>query len=114
MLPYLNRLSKKADIDRAFKKCRFSAYIGSIGIKAGKNNLKNSRFAIVVSLKVSKKAVERNKLKRQIREIIRLKIIPIIKPGYDCVILTKKETLNFSYKELESVMLKLLKKSGLI
>lgn len=34
-------------------------------IKTKQNNLKNSRYAVVISKKISKKAVERNHLKRR-------------------------------------------------
>ena len=113
MLKPVNRLSKKADIDRVFKNRGISAYTGNIGVKAAQNNLKNTRFTIVVSLKVSKKAVLRNKLKRQIREIIRLKILPEIKQGYDCVIITKKELIGVPFEELENLVIKIFKKAKL-
>jgi ribonuclease P protein component len=44
-----------------------------------------SRLAVVVSKKISKKAPERNKIRRRLYEAVRLRW-PMIKPGYDLVI----------------------------
>ena len=48
-----------------------------------------SRFGFVVSTKVSKKAVERNTLKRRLREIAR-GATPFLSTGYDYVFIMKK------------------------
>ena len=70
MLPKKNRLTKKNDFDRVFKK-GISVFDYILGIKILKNNLPDSRFGIIVSNKISKKANERNKIKRQIRECLK-------------------------------------------
>jgi|TARA_B100001971_G_C18012268_1_gene443029 ribonuclease P protein component len=113
MLYAKHRLAKRADIERVFKKGR-SFFVGNIGIRIAKNNLKVSRFTVVASLKVSKKAVDRNKLKRKLREIIRKEILPSVKPGFDGVISTKKPLLELSYNELQSLTIKLFKKTKLL
>ncbi len=69
MLQRINRLTKKKDFDNVFKN-GFGAYNKAIGIKAVNNNIGVNRFGIIVSAKVSKLAVTRNKIKRQIRKII--------------------------------------------
>ena len=113
MLPVKYRLAKRKDIERVMKRGR-SFFVKDIGIRIAKNNLDNSRITVVTSLKVSKKAVDRNRLKRQIREIIRLEIIPKIKPGFDGVINTRKGLLNLSHRELGKLAVNLFKKSRLI
>jgi len=99
MLPKINRLTKDKDFDNVFKNGK-SSYDKLIGVKAIKNQLENSRFGILVSTKVSKKAVERNKIKRQIREIVRLQL-DAIKPCYDVVIVTLPAILGKSYQEIK-------------
>jgi ribonuclease P protein component len=73
MLPYINRVTKKKDFDKIFKN-GFGAFNKAIGIKAMHNNLKRNRYGIIVGIKISKLAVTRNKIKRQIREILKDKV----------------------------------------
>jgi ribonuclease P protein component len=113
MLPAKYRLAKRKDIERVMKRGR-SFFVGDISIRVVKNNLENSRLNVVTSLKVSKKAVARNKLKRQIREIIRKNILKDVKPGFDGLISTKKGLLELSSDEMIKLIETLFKKSRLI
>jgi ribonuclease P protein component len=84
-------------------------------LKFVKNNLKNSRFGFVVSLKVSKRAVDRNLLKRRMREIIR-SLDKNIEDGYDVVFIMNSNSLNIKFVDLKNNVInslnsvKLLKK----
>lgn len=69
-------------------------------IKVLPNNLKDSRFGIVISNKVSKKATLRNRLKRQIRFLIFLKLIQFKEP-LDVVIITRPEIKDKKYSEIK-------------
>jgi ribonuclease P protein component len=113
MLYSQNRLAKRADIERVFKKGR-SFFVGNLGIRLAKNDLKVSRFTVVTSTKVSKKAVDRNKLKRRMREIIRKEILPNVQYGFDGVISTKKPLLDLSFSDLRELVIKLFKKAKLV
>jgi len=99
MLKKQNQLTKDKEFDNVFKNGQ-SSYDKIIGVKVMANDLDNSRFGILVSTKISKKAVERNKLKRQIREIIRLDL-DIIKPGYNLIIITLGPILGKTHQEIE-------------
>jgi len=112
MLAKTNRLTKDKDFNNVFKKGR-SSFDKLIGIKAVPDQQENSRFGILVSSKISKKAVERNKIKRQIREIIRLQLDKI-KSGYDIVIITLPEILGKNYQEIEQSVDRNLQKLKLI
>ena len=70
MLPKKNRLKNKKDFERVFKQGK-GFKEDFLFFKITKNNLKENRFGFIVSLKVSKKAVLRNKVKRRLREIIK-------------------------------------------
>jgi len=59
-----------------------------------------SGFAIVVSNKVSKKAVIRNRIRRQISEIVRLTMLPKLKNKIKAVIIVK--TKNVTFKILQN------------
>jgi ribonuclease P protein component len=70
------------------------------------NNLTYPRLGVIVSKKVSKKAVVRNRIKRQIREIFRLnqnKISPI-----DLVVIAKQSAEESNYQQIESNLMKAL------
>jgi ribonuclease P protein component len=56
-----------------------------------------SRFGYIVSLKISKKAVVRNKIRRVLKEAVRVREIPV---GYDCVFLTKPGITKMASREI--------------
>lgn len=100
MLPRLNRLTKKKDFEETYQQGK--AVGGNfLLIKTKPNQEKQTRIGIVVSKKVAKKATERNKLKRRIREIVRKKNTKD-KLGGDIVIIAKKPSAKASYRELEA------------
>lgn len=66
----LYSLARKKDFDLVFKKGR-SSFDTILGVKYLANDLKKNRLGIIISSKVSKKAVERNRLRRRLREIFR-------------------------------------------
>ena len=100
MLKRAKRLRKDKDFDNVFK-CGKSAYSQIIGVKIEKNNLNHNRFGILVGTKVSKKAVDRNKIKRRIRAIIHNEE-PLLKAGYDCAVIVLPLILAKSYDEIKS------------
>lgn len=74
----------------------------------------HSRFAIVVSKKVHKSAVKRNRVRRRIYEIIRLELENIKKP-YDYVITVfTPEVIDLDGEKLKKQLLELLAKDKLI
>ena len=112
MLPRKFRLTSKKDFTRIFKGGR-SVNGRGIGLKYFPSGLEMSRFAFVVSTKVSKKAVVRNKLKRQMREIIH-GVLKDVKPGVDMVIIARKEAIDMEFAEMTGSMQKILKKAALL
>ncbi len=112
MLARKYSLAKEKDIQQVFKKGQiyFSPFFN---IKILANNQQNSRFCIVVSTNISKKAVVRNKLKRQLKAII-YKKLPQIKGNYDVVILTKVSAVAITFAELEKTLTFLFQKSKII
>ena len=103
-----NRLNKKSDFDWVFKKGR-SFYTKKLGIKTLKNNLEDSRFGIIVSTKVAKKAVKRNLLKRRIREALRLRL-ERIKKGCDFMVIALPGSAELKYNEVEKEIEQILQK----
>jgi len=112
MLPKKFRLTKTKEIDKVFKLGK-SSFDGVLGVKAlpAENNL--SRFVVVVSTKVSKKAVMRNKIKRRLHEIVRSRL-PKIKTGFDFFILALPAAKNCDYRGLEKSLLNHWQRLGIL
>jgi len=108
MLKKENRLTKRKEIDEAFKKGK-SSFDKVLGVKVSKTENKINRFAIIISAKVSKKAVIRNRKKRQLREIIRHHL-PELKPGFDFFILGLPAIADAQYHEIEHALLQHFRK----
>ena len=73
MLAQANRLKKELDITKVLKKGR-SFKEGFLILKSVKNERGQTRFGFIVSKKVSNKANIRNRIRRQLREVIRLRV----------------------------------------
>lgn len=99
MLKKESRLLKKKDFDAVWQKGR-SSFDKALGVKILPNNLEFNRFGIMVGLKVSKKAVERNKIKRRLREIVQGES-ENLKKGFDVVITVLPAALDKEYSSLE-------------
>ena len=72
-----------------------------------------TRFGIVISTKISKKAVERNNKRRQIKEII-TSLKERLSKGHLILITLKDPGLTADYKALEGELLSLFKKIGAV
>lgn len=99
-------LRKTKDIRRVFKEGR-TLKAANFLFKGVRNNLTISRFAFVVGLNVSKKANQRNRLKRRMREIVRINL-SFIPPGFDIIITALPGAASKDFKEIETAIKKLL------
>jgi len=116
MLPKPLKLTKNKEFDQVFSAGK-AAYTDFVGVKCVKNSLEISRFGILTSVKVSKKATVRNKIKRRIRQVL-LAEMDILKPGYDCAVICRPAIAEKKYQEIETNLrhlfarLKLYKKAA--
>lgn len=114
MLLKKNRLTKKKDFEAVFKNGKTFKQ-GFLVIKIAKNNLGINRFGFIVSQKISKKANVRNKVKRRLREVVRLEIKNNNKKeGIDAIFISLSGIEKKSFSEIKEEAIKLLKKSGII
>jgi len=108
MLKKTNRLTKTKDIDRVFKGGK-SFFGKTVGFKITNNDLGYNRINFIVSTKVSKKAVVRNKIKRQLREIIKAEM-PKLASSKDLVIIALPPIVDLAFLEISSEIKSSLRK----
>ncbi len=112
MLPKENRLKKKKEFEMVFKNGRsikgqdfFLKYLG--------NGTNKTKIGFVVSKKVSKKAVERNKTKRRLREAFRI-IDEEMKDGISIVVVAYPSLKARKFSEIRQEIEGALKKGELL
>lgn len=106
-----DRLRHNVDFQRVRRNGKFHASPLMV-LAFLRNELDCSRFGFVVSKRLGK-AVQRNRIKRRMREVIRLHM-PQIKPGFDLVFIARQPLNQASYAEIEQLLEKLLKESNLL
>jgi ribonuclease P protein component len=111
MLARTSRLVKTKDIEHAFKRGR-SFFSRSLGLKVVINELGVNRFALVVSTKISKKAVVRNKIKRSLRDILRIEN-KHLKVGYDLVVITLPAIVDLKQPDIRNEIKGVLQRAKL-
>jgi ribonuclease P protein component len=94
-----NRLRRKNDIDNVFKKGK-AITGGLFFLRFVKNNLNINRFAFIVSCKISKKSVLRNKIKRRLREATK-QAEKETQQGFDFLITAKPTIIDRDFKEIK-------------
>ncbi len=82
-------------------------------LKIKKNGLLVNRFGIVVSKKIDKRAVVRNRIKRMLRDIC-VKLNKNMVAGRDILFIVKKEILGKTKEENMTISESVLIKAGLI
>lgn len=112
MLPKKHRLSKTADVNLTTAKGR-SFFSQSFLIKTlTKPDLETPKVTVIVSVKISKSAVVRNRLKRVIRQAVH-EYIGQIKPASYAFIL-KKTAVPVNSTDLKQEVIVALEKSKMI
>lgn len=108
MFSHLSRLRKERDIMRVYQKGR-GASDAYMSIKILPNQLGRSRTAVVVSKKVDKRAVVRNKNRRRIQAILRGTGETYL-AGCDIVVTVRCDMTQLSHPQLEANIRQLLTK----
>ena len=118
MLSQQLRLKKKKDFDRNFKIGK-SVSSPLFYIKFSRNNLTVNRFGFVVSKSVSKKAVVRNKLKRRLREAVKIYILKggsqngSSQKNVDIIIVARPGAEKSSFQDVKTTLARLLEKAAI-
>jgi ribonuclease P protein component len=104
-----NRLRKNMEFKKVYKAGK-NFWNRNLIVYVRRNGTDKVRIGVSITKKVGN-AVVRNKLKRRIREINRL-YLPYLRPGYDIVIIPKKNAVDLLFTELESALKHIYKLSG--
>lgn len=111
MLARKARLRKNREFDLVYKTGK-SYSDKKLKLYILPNSLPEQRCGFSISKKVSKKAVERNKLKRRLSFIFRKESKKILN-SIDIIFVARTELINLSFSEIEKTVKNLLNKAGL-
>lgn len=112
MLSRQNRLRKQKDFDLVFQEGRFFQN-DFLAVKFRPNQQAFPRFAVVISAKTAKGAVTRNRLRRQLNEIIRTEVKGKL-AGVDVVLIVKPKLIGKRYQKVREIFGALLKRAKLL
>ena len=118
-LPKTHRLRNRKDYRAVYAQGirRYSPHLTLIALAAqnfkGEDLLPATCFGISISKKVSKKAVVRNRIKRQLKGVIR-SYLQGIEPGWKVVIVVKPQAIECKYEHFLRELEELLKQTKII
>lgn len=111
MLKEVNRLTKRKEFGYIYKhgKYSFNSYLTLLYVPT---KLENPRIGFSVSKKTGK-AWKRNKIKRQLREIVK-DLIEKINPHYNYIFVTKPEITTLSFNQIKDALIEVLTKAQMM
>jgi ribonuclease P protein component len=112
MVSRTHRLRNAADFRRVFARGR-NLHVGPLTLRFAPNRLPASRFAVVVSTRVAKSAVVRNRLRRRCYEQIR-RDLSLVVPGLDCIIRLAVPAATMPRPELSRALDVLLRRADVL
>ena len=110
MLKEENRLIKRKEFGYIYKHGKYS-YNNYLTLMYVPTKLKNPRIGFSINKKTGK-AWLRNKLKRQLREIVR-ELVDNLNPTFNYVFVTKPEIATLNFNEIKDAVNELLTKANL-
>ncbi|MBT3418977.1 MAG: ribonuclease P protein component [Candidatus Magasanikbacteria bacterium] len=124
MVPRQYRLKHKKDFDALFSVGRFVGgdcvqlkiwKINSETFPKRKYTTDDLKIGFVVSVKVHKRAVIRNRMKRRMREVVRLMLKEqALLPGYLIAVMAKPQIVDATYDEISESITAVFQKAGIV
>lgn len=113
MLPKENRLTRKVDFTQVLKRGEM-AQSKNFGLAyLAVNGSATPKFGFIVSTKISKRAVDRNRIKRILRQAVR-ELVGNTQNGLLLVLLARKSILGVKPDELKKELEGKLKQTGVL
>lgn len=103
------RLRARADFEKVFQEGR--SYANALAVVYVRPEPGPARVGVTVARRAGT-AVARNRLRRRLREIVRLNA-GALAPGWQVVIVARAQAAGVGYREMERGVLSLLKRAGL-
>lgn len=114
MLPKKYRLPLRTELKRIKKEGNlYQGKFFGLLLSQLNSTINVSRFAVIISNKIDKKAVKRNKIRRLIYEAL-WSLYPKIKNGAEGVFLVKKTISQATFLEIKDEIKNLFKKNKLL
>jgi ribonuclease P protein component len=106
------RLRKREDFAKVYRQGRSFANSQFVVYWRKQTNPGHFRLGVSASGKLGG-AVVRNRVRRRVKEIVRLNASKL-KDQYDLILIVRKPALDMTYREMESSVLHVLRKAGLL
>lgn len=107
-----NRLTKREYFDKVYRHGKSAANHQFVLYYMVKRQQEEFRLGVSVSKKLGN-AVVRNRIRRMLKEIVRLNAARI-PGGYDLILLARKPAAEMDYHEMEKSVLHVLKRASLL
>lgn len=117
MLPRAARLKRKRDFDRVYQRRQSWASPALVlYVRARAPQEPSSRLGFVISKKVAKRAHDRNRLKRRLREICRLRLLPqaASQRPFDALFVARSAATGKPFSDLAADVELLARQAGLL
>ena len=116
MLPRAARLKRSRDFQAVYKRRASWASLHLVLYVRFRTprEEQSSRLGFVISKKIAKRAHDRNRLKRRLREISRRLLLPSVLRPVDALVVARTAAPDAGFAQLTAELMKLARQSGLL
>ena len=113
MLAAANRLRKPHEISRVYKRGVYGGAGGALSVRAAVSGRADSRAVVVVSKKVNKRAVVRNRIRRRLSASLR-QLWATVPAGYDIVVSVHSDISGLPTPQLGELLQQALQRARVL